>query len=190
MRYHDKLLSPTEASAWLNVTTNTLRAWRQAGKGPPYVKLDNGKIRYSAAGVSGYLYDREARGQEYKHDAALKDVLKRLQRAAIKEGERDALRLGLERIGVDAAGVRQEVKRGGRWASRYDGWCSRCGRKVRTWKPGPDRGSVCWLCVRELDKAEHEAQRRGYDVDPPKEKRDPMDWLRETIGMDTDDQAS
>jgi hypothetical protein len=173
-----KLLDPKEAAAWLNVSVSTLAHWRRVGTGPPWVKLDNGKIRYSAAGVSGHLYDRETQAVRYTSDAAIGRTLKKLKRMAMKEAEREALRLGLQAVGIDVDGEIAKVKESQRKERRslnyLSGWCSRCHRPIRTWKA--EHGGVCCLCVRELQKTANEKRRKGYDVDPPPDPRETLLW--------------
>lgn len=41
------LLSPAAAALELSVSEKTLTKWRQAGKGPPCVRLEHGRVRYS-----------------------------------------------------------------------------------------------------------------------------------------------
>lgn len=55
----DRKLAPEEVSEILAVDRRTLQSWRQAGTGPPAVRM--GKyLRYSAAGLQKWLEDRES----------------------------------------------------------------------------------------------------------------------------------
>ena len=49
-----KLLKTREVAAITGVPESTLRYWRCAGKGPPYVKLA-GRVRYDEADVIAYV---------------------------------------------------------------------------------------------------------------------------------------
>lgn len=49
-----KLLSTKEVSSILDLPESTLRYWRCAGLGPPYVRL-GGRIRYDEADVNAYV---------------------------------------------------------------------------------------------------------------------------------------
>jgi predicted site-specific integrase-resolvase len=49
-----KLLSTKEVSAILDLPESTLRYWRCAGLGPPYIKL-GGRIKYDEADVNAYV---------------------------------------------------------------------------------------------------------------------------------------
>jgi hypothetical protein len=178
-----KLLDPKEAAAWLNVSVSTLAHWRQTGQGPPWVKLDNGKIRYSAAGVTGHLYDRETQASRYTSDAAIGRTLKKLKKLAMKEAERQALSLGLQAVGIDVDGEVEKVKAAQQQDRRsmnyLSGWCSRCNRPIRTWKR--EHGGVCWLCVRELTKTANQKRRAGYDIDPPRDPREAFLWKADDV---------
>jgi hypothetical protein len=49
-----KLLNTRQAAHALNEPEGTLRYWRCAGKGPPFIKLA-GRIRYDEADVIAYV---------------------------------------------------------------------------------------------------------------------------------------
>lgn len=42
----ETLMTPAQAAAFLNISANTLRAWRSAGTGPGYVQHSERTIRY------------------------------------------------------------------------------------------------------------------------------------------------
>lgn len=50
----ETLLSPGQASAFLGIHTNTLRAWRRAKTGPAYVQHSDRCIRYRLADLADY----------------------------------------------------------------------------------------------------------------------------------------
>ena len=59
----DQLMTPAEVSRLLNVSTKTLREWRQATprRGPPFCKLGDGtssSVRYRREAVSQWLEER------------------------------------------------------------------------------------------------------------------------------------
>lgn len=49
-----KLLNTHQAAQILNESEGTLRYWRCAGKGPPYIKF-SGRVRYDEADVIAYV---------------------------------------------------------------------------------------------------------------------------------------
>lgn len=42
----DLLLTEQDAADYLGMSPGTLREWRSLGKGPPYLKLPTGTVRY------------------------------------------------------------------------------------------------------------------------------------------------
>ena len=56
-------LTPTELSALIRVSANTLKQWRSARKGPGYIKFGYGRgaaIRYPEREVFGWLENQKA----------------------------------------------------------------------------------------------------------------------------------
>ena len=54
----DKLLAPPEVADLLKVKVETLEVWRVMLKGPPFIRLTNGKrapIRYRQSEIDAYL---------------------------------------------------------------------------------------------------------------------------------------
>jgi len=49
------LLTPAELAEWLNKPAMTLALWRSRQIGPPYMKLENGSVRYDPAVVEDWL---------------------------------------------------------------------------------------------------------------------------------------
>jgi hypothetical protein len=49
------LLTSFEIGAFLRVSRWTLKDWRKAGKGPPYVKLSRHVVRYPVVGLKRFL---------------------------------------------------------------------------------------------------------------------------------------
>lgn len=54
-----QLMKPAEVAELLKVSESTLEAWRAAGKGPPWIKVE-GRIRYNAERVREYVRELEA----------------------------------------------------------------------------------------------------------------------------------
>lgn len=55
---NDELLTPPEVAKILQVKVETLEAWRGMLKGPPFIRLTNGKrapIRYRKSAIESYL---------------------------------------------------------------------------------------------------------------------------------------
>ena len=50
-----KLLRPQEVAEILNVKRSTVDNWRSLGKGPAYVKLATGAIRYDEAELRNWV---------------------------------------------------------------------------------------------------------------------------------------
>ncbi|WP_168582380.1 helix-turn-helix transcriptional regulator [Gephyromycinifex aptenodytis] len=57
----ERLLSPTELSAWLGVPEATLYVWRHRGKGPAAIKVGR-HLRYRRRVVESWLSSQEAGG--------------------------------------------------------------------------------------------------------------------------------
>lgn len=56
------MLKPREAAEHIGVTTQTLRHWRERGGGPPFVRLETGRVRYPADELLRYIDRRTVRG--------------------------------------------------------------------------------------------------------------------------------
>jgi predicted site-specific integrase-resolvase len=54
----ETLLNETELAEFLGVSIHTLRHWRQAGTGPPWVRYGH-HVRYRMTGVERWLDERE-----------------------------------------------------------------------------------------------------------------------------------
>jgi hypothetical protein len=52
---HAHLLTSFEVGAFLRVSRWTLRDWRKAGKGPPFLKISRQVVRYPVAGLKRFL---------------------------------------------------------------------------------------------------------------------------------------
>ena len=46
--------TPAELSAYLKLSTGTLRNWRYQGKGPAYERLENGHVRYPWTAIEAW----------------------------------------------------------------------------------------------------------------------------------------
>ena len=53
----ERLLTTSQVAAILNVKIGTVKKWRARGKGPAFLKLDSGAIRYRLEAVQKYLSD-------------------------------------------------------------------------------------------------------------------------------------
>lgn len=55
-----KVIGEREVSALLGVSTSTLRHWRRKSvrKGPKFLKLDNGSVRYRLRDIEQYQEER------------------------------------------------------------------------------------------------------------------------------------
>ena len=51
----EKLLTEHEVAEKLNVKKETLRNWRVEKKGPPFIKLETGSIRYNEKYVENWV---------------------------------------------------------------------------------------------------------------------------------------
>jgi hypothetical protein len=51
------MLTPFELACFLSISRWTLRAWRKAGVGPPFVKLGRQLIRYPVPGLRCFLIE-------------------------------------------------------------------------------------------------------------------------------------
>lgn len=58
MSIEDRLLSPTEASAFMGVPEGTLASWRHRRQGPPFVRVGARTPRYSASALRAWLESR------------------------------------------------------------------------------------------------------------------------------------
>lgn len=59
----DPLATPEEVAAYLQRPLKTLAEWRSRGRGPRYLKLENGQVRYDWADVRTWLLSQR-RGTE------------------------------------------------------------------------------------------------------------------------------
>lgn len=51
----DKLIKSSEAAELLGLHEQSIRRWRMEGKGPGFIKLDSGGVRYRLRDVLDYL---------------------------------------------------------------------------------------------------------------------------------------
>lgn len=54
----DLSLTTRQAAQYLNVSVETLKKWRQRGRGPSYVRYEGGAIRYPLSALVQYLNER------------------------------------------------------------------------------------------------------------------------------------
>jgi predicted DNA-binding transcriptional regulator AlpA len=54
----DRLLTTKQVSVILNIAVETLKKWRQRGKGPKFVRLEGLAIRYLLSEVLKYVSDQ------------------------------------------------------------------------------------------------------------------------------------
>lgn len=59
-----ELLNPDAVARVFGVTRQTLRNWRKQGKGPEYIRLPSGYIRYRRASVEALLAGEEDEQEE------------------------------------------------------------------------------------------------------------------------------
>ncbi|WP_395705054.1 helix-turn-helix transcriptional regulator [Rhodococcus ruber] len=59
---HSPLAGPDELAEYLNVPKQTLAVWRMQGKGPKFLKLENGRVRYRWTAVAAWLDTQETTG--------------------------------------------------------------------------------------------------------------------------------
>lgn len=52
------VLDPRDVAKWLRVSERTLAGWRQKKKGPEYIKLAGGPVRYLRSDVADWLCNR------------------------------------------------------------------------------------------------------------------------------------
>ncbi|MFF7167369.1 helix-turn-helix transcriptional regulator [Streptomyces sp. NPDC008086] len=63
-----QLLAPPQLAELLAVSDKTLRNWRNDGKGPTYIKLDGGAVRYPMRDVYAWLDEqRNASVRSHAH---------------------------------------------------------------------------------------------------------------------------
>lgn len=48
-------MTPTELSEYLQIPARTLAQWRYLGRGPKYLKLEGGHVRYRSSDVTEWL---------------------------------------------------------------------------------------------------------------------------------------
>ena len=51
----DQLLDTTALAAWLDLKEQTLRNWRSTARGPRYVRIEGGNVRYRKADVEQWF---------------------------------------------------------------------------------------------------------------------------------------
>jgi hypothetical protein len=51
----DPVMTPAEAAAYIRRDEKTLKWWRYVGRGPSYLKMEGGQIRYRASDLEAYL---------------------------------------------------------------------------------------------------------------------------------------
>jgi predicted DNA-binding transcriptional regulator AlpA len=51
----DELLTASETSQWIKKPETTLSQWRYQGRGPSYLKLEGGHVRYRRSDVEAWL---------------------------------------------------------------------------------------------------------------------------------------
>ncbi|MGM0348437.1 helix-turn-helix transcriptional regulator [Streptomyces sp. Adlamb9] len=61
-----QLLAPPQVAELLAVSNKTLRNWRNDGKGPTYIKLDGGAVRYPMRDVHAWL-DEQRNASAHSH---------------------------------------------------------------------------------------------------------------------------
>jgi helix-turn-helix protein len=72
----DRLLDTATAATVLGVSPATLRFWRIKGRGPRFIALSRGAIRYRLSGLNEYVSDHEVEPE--------KDVRKAGSRKSVK----------------------------------------------------------------------------------------------------------
>lgn len=66
---HDpELMTPDAVARVFGVTRQTLGNWRKQNKGPEYIRLPSGYIRYRRASVEALLAGEPTEEQEQPHD--------------------------------------------------------------------------------------------------------------------------
>lgn len=53
--FNSQLLTPAEVSEALSVPLGTLNQWRHRGAGPAFIKLPNGRVRYTLTAVQEWV---------------------------------------------------------------------------------------------------------------------------------------
>jgi hypothetical protein len=56
----DKLLNEQQAAELLTLKPETLTKWRSSHKGPPYLKIAGGRVRYDRALLEQWVRDQNA----------------------------------------------------------------------------------------------------------------------------------
>lgn len=51
----EELLSPDQLAAWIQRPVKTLAQWRYLGKGPRFLKLEGGHVRYRRSDIEDWL---------------------------------------------------------------------------------------------------------------------------------------
>jgi predicted DNA-binding transcriptional regulator AlpA len=56
---NDELWTEKQVSEYLKIDENTIQGWRWAKKGPPYIKLPTGAVRYIPSEVMDWAVSRK-----------------------------------------------------------------------------------------------------------------------------------
>ena len=62
LNIENELVNERTLSKLLDISTWTLRYWRYKNKGPEFVKLENGRVRYPKQGIHDW-YATQTRGE-------------------------------------------------------------------------------------------------------------------------------
>ena len=62
LKIDGELISENTLTKLIDISVFTLRYWRQNNKGPKFVRLENGRIRYTRQEVQNWYEDQVSRG--------------------------------------------------------------------------------------------------------------------------------
>ena len=62
LKIDGELISENTLTKLIDISVFTLRYWRQNNKGPKFVRLENGRIRYPRQEVQNWYEDQVSRG--------------------------------------------------------------------------------------------------------------------------------
>ena len=62
LKIDGELISENTLTKLIDISVFTLRYWRQNNKGPKFVRLENGRIRYPRQEVQNWYEDKVSRG--------------------------------------------------------------------------------------------------------------------------------
>ena len=62
LKFDGELISENTLTKLIDISVFTLRYWRQNNKGPKFVRLENGRIRYPRQEVQNWYEDQVSRG--------------------------------------------------------------------------------------------------------------------------------